>query len=572
MTSPAAPANASAAGAAPARAGRRPLGVLGWSALVVAALIVAPIAAVVGNVFAPSESTWAHLASTVLAGYVWNTVLLLLGVSWGVVTIGVLSAWLVTVYRFPGSRVLEWALILPLAMPAYVMAYAYTDWLQFSGPVQEALRGLTGWKAREYWFPEIRSVYGAAAMFSCALDPYVYLLARNAFLEQSRSSIEAARLAGLGAWGSFFRAALPLARPALAAGTALALMETLADFGVVSYFAVETFTTGIFKAWLSMGDIVAADQLATCLVGFVVIVLALERWNRGGARYHNTGGRKPQPPQRLHGAGAAAALVACGAPVLFGFALPAGILLKLAITASEAEWHARVLELVANSFTVAGITALLAVLVAVVLAYANRLSKNPLVAGASRTAALGYAIPGAVIAVGIMVPLGRLDNALAAWMQGAFGIDLGLVFTGTIAALVYAYLVRFLAVALQTVDAGLAKVTPSMDDAARSLGLGPGATLRRVHAPLLSSSLLTAGLLVFVDTMKELPATFALRPFNFDTLAVAAYHLTQDERLAEAAIPSLVIVAVGLLPLVFISRRMMQAPSRPGAADEAISR
>jgi iron(III) transport system permease protein len=427
--------------------------------------------------------------------------------------------------------------------------------------VQEALRGLTGWKAREYWFPEIRSVYGAAAMFSFALYPYVYLLARNAFLEQSRSSIEAARLAGLGAWGSFFRAALPLARPALAAGTALALMETLADFGVVSYFAVETFTTGIFKAWLSMGDIVAADQLATCLIGFVVIVLALERWNRGGARYHNTSARKPQPPQRLHGVGAAAALVACGAPVVFGFALPAGILLKLAITASEAEWHARVLELVANSFTVAGITAFLAVLVAVVLAYANRLSKHPLVAGASRTAALGYAIPGAVIAVGIMVPLGRLDNALAAWMQGALGIDVGLVFTGTIAALVYAYLVRFLAVALQTVDAGLAKVTPSMDDAARSLGLGPGATLKRVHAPLLSSSLLTAGLLVFVDTMKELPATFALRPFNFDTLAVAAYHLTQDERLAEAAIPSLVIVAVGLLPLVFVSRRMMQAPS-----------
>jgi iron(III) transport system permease protein len=561
VTSPAAPANASAAGAAPARAARRPLGALGWSALAVAALILAPIVAVVGNVFAPSGSTWAHLASTVLAGYVWNTVLLLLGVSWGVVTIGVLSAWLVTVYRFPGSRMLEWALILPLAMPAYVMAYAYTDWLQFSGPVQEALRGLTGWKAREYWFPEIRSVYGAAAMFSFALYPYVYLLARNAFLEQSRSSIEAARLAGLGAWGSFFRAALPLARPALAAGTALALMETLADFGVVSYFAVETFTTGIFKAWLSMGDIVAADQLATCLIGFVVIVLALERWNRGGARYHNTSARKPQPPQRLHGVGAAAALVACGAPVVFGFALPAGILLKLAITASEAEWHARVLELVANSFTVAGITAFLAVLVAVVLAYANRLSKHPLVAGASRTAALGYAIPGAVIAVGIMVPLGRLDNALAAWMQGALGIDVGLVFTGTIAALVYAYLVRFLAVALQTVDAGLAKVTPSMDDAARSLGLGPGATLKRVHAPLLSSSLLTAGLLVFVDTMKELPATFALRPFNFDTLAVAAYHLTQDERLAEAAIPSLVIVAVGLLPLVFVSRRMMQAPS-----------
>jgi len=521
--------------AAPLRARRR-LGALGWTALAVAILIVAPIAAVV-----------------------WNTVWLLAGVSWGVVTIGVLSAWLVTAYRFPGARVLEWALILPLAMPAYVMAYAYTDWLQFSGPVQEALRALTGWKAREYWFPEIRSIHGAAAMFSFALYPYVYLLARNAFLEQSRASIEAARLAGLDAWGSFFRVALPLARPAIAAGTALALMETLADFGVVSYFAVETFTTGIFKAWLSMGDIVAAGQLATCLIGFVVIVLALERWNRGGARYHSV--RRPQPPQRLRGLRAGAALVACGAPVLFGFVLPAGILLKLALTESEAEWGTRVLGLMANSFTVAGLTAALAVAVAVVLGYANRLSKSVLVGGANRVAALGYAIPGAVIAVGIMVPLGRLDNALAAWLQAAFRIDVGLVFTGTIAALVYAYLVRFLAVALQTVDAGLAKVTPSMDDAARSLGLGPAATLRRVHAPLLSSSLLTAGLLVFVDTMKELPATFALRPFNFDTLAVAAYNLTKDERLAEAAVPSLMIVVVGLLPLLFVSRRIMRAPS-----------
>jgi iron(III) transport system permease protein len=561
MTTPAAPAGASPGRADHAVAGRRPLGALGWTALVVAALIVAPIAAVVASVLTPSESTWAHLASTVLPGYVWNTVVLLLGVSWGVVSIGVLSAWLVTVYRFPASRVLEWALILPLAMPAYVMAYAYTDWLQFSGPVQEALRGITGWKAREYWFPEIRSLYGAAAMFSFALYPYVYLLARNAFLAQSRSSIEAARLAGLGAWGSFFRAAVPLARPALAAGTALALMETLADFGVVSYFAVETFTTGIFKAWLSMGDIVAAGQLATCLLGFVVVVLALERWNRGGARYHNTTGRKAQPPQRLRGFAAAVALFACGAPVLFGFALPAGILLKLAIAESEAASYARVLGLVANSFTVAGVTALLAVLVAVGLAYANRLSKRPIVAGANRTAALGYAVPGAVIAVGIMVPLGRLDNALSAWLQNAFDIEVGLVFTGTIAALVYAYLVRFLAVALQTVEAGLAKVTPSMDDAARSLGLGPTASLRRVHAPLLSSSLLTAGLLVFVDTMKELPATFALRPFNFDTLAVAAYHLTKDERLAEAAVPSLVIVAVGLLPLLLVSRRLMQSPT-----------
>ena len=538
---------------------RRPLGALGWAALGVAALIVAPILAVVGNIFGPGESTWAHLASTVLPGYLVNTGLLLVGVTWGVVSIGVLSAWLVTAYRFRGQRILEWALILPLAMPAYVMAYAYTDWLQFSGPVQSALRAATGWQAREYWFPEIRSLYGAAAMFSFALYPYVYLLARTAFLEQSRSAIEAGRLAGHGVWGTFFRLALPLARPAIAAGTALALMETLADFGVVSYFAVETFTTGIFKAWLSMGDIVAADQLATCLLGFVLVILALERVNRGAARYHNTTAHRAQPPQRLRGAAAALALAACGAPVVFGFLLPAAILLRLAIADPDAQWNTRVLALAANSTTAAGITAVLAVTIAVVMAYAGRLSRSPLVAGANRVASLGYAIPGAVIAVGIMVPLGKLDNAVAGWLQQAFGMDVGLLVTGTIAALVYAYLVRFLAIALQTVEAGLVKVTPSMDDAARSLGLGPAATLRRVHAPLLRSSLLTAGLLVFVDTMKELPATFALRPFNFDTLAVAAYHLTKDERLAEAAVPSLLIVAVGLLPLVFVSRRIMRA-------------
>jgi iron(III) transport system permease protein len=245
--------------------------------------------------------------------------------------------------------------------------------------------------------------------------------------------------------------------------------------------------------------------------------------------------------------------------VLFGFLLPAAILLRLAIVDPDAQWDARVLALVANSTTAAGIAAVLAVTIAVVMAYAGRLSRSPLVGGANRVASLGYAIPGAVIAVGIMVPLGKLDNAVAAWLERAFGVDVGLLVTGTIAALIYAYLVRFLAVALQTVEAGLAKVTPSMDDAARSLGLGAGATLRRVHAPLLRSSLLTAGLLVFVDTMKELPATFALRPFNFDTLAVAAYHLTKDERLAEAAVPSLLIVAVGLVPLVFVSRRIMRA-------------
>jgi iron(III) transport system permease protein len=535
------------------------LGALGWSALTIALLVVAPLVAVLANVFAPGESVWGHLAATVLPESIRDTALLLAGVTCGVVSIGVISAWLVTAYQFPGRRALEWALILPLAMPAYVMAYAYTDWLQFTGPVQTALREATGWRAREYWFPEIRSLYGAAAMFSFALYPYVYLLARTSFLAQSRSALEAGRLAGYGAWGSFMRVVLPLGRPAIAAGTALALMETLADFGVVSYFAVQTFTSSIFKAWFGMGDPVAAAQLGACLLGFVALVLALERWNRGGARYHDKAPRKPSPAQRLRGAQAVLASLLCFAPVLFGFLLPAGILLRLVLTDPDAVWGARIVVLIGNTCLVAGVTALVAVGVAVLLAYAARISRSALVGGANRVAALGYAIPGAVIAVGILVPLGKLDNALATWLKASFGIEIGLFLTGTITALVYAYVVRFLAVSLQTVEAGLAKVTPSMEDAARSLGLGPAKTLMRVHAPLVASSLLVAGLLVFVDAMKELPATFALRPFNFDTLAVEAYNLTKDERLAEAAIPSLVIVAAGLIPLIVVSRRLMTA-------------
>ncbi len=537
------------------------VGWLGLASLAAAALIVAPLAAVVMSALGPGEGAWRHLAQTVLASYVVNTFLLLVGVAWGVVSMGVLSAWLVTIYRFPGRRLLEWALVLPLAVPAYVMAYAYTDWLQFTGPVQTGLRALTGWQAREYWFPEIRSLWGAAAMLSFALYPYVYLLTRTAFLELSRSALEAGRLAGHGAWGTFFRVALPLARPAIAAGTALALMETLADFGTVSYFAVEVFTLGIFKAWFGMGDLAAAGQLAACLLGFVALVLALERWNRGAARYHSGAPRSPQPAQTLRGAAAAAALVACGAPVVFGFLLPSGLLLELALTDPEAQWGPRLLALVGNSFTVAGVTAVVAVAAATLMAYAARLSRSPLVGAANRVAALGYAVPGAVIAVGILVPLGRFDNLAAAWLETTFGVSTGLLLTGSIAALVYAYVVRFLAVALQTTEAGLAKVTPSMEDAARSLGAGPAATLARVHAPLLAGSLVTAARIVFVDTMKELPATFALRPFNFDTLAIAAYNLTQDERLAEAAVPSLVIIAVGLLPLVLLSKRILRSAS-----------
>jgi iron(III) transport system permease protein len=532
------------------------LGLLGSMAILIAAVVALPVAFVVLSVFSGAGDTWEHLAATALPRYVLNTALLLALVTCGVVSMGVVSAWLITAYRFPGRGVLEWALLLPLAMPAYVMAYAYTDWLQFTGEVQSALRELTGWQAREYWFPDVRSLPGAAVMLSFALYPYVYLVARTAFLDLSRSAIEAGRLAGYGAFGAFARVAVPLARPAIVAGSALALMETLADFGTVSYFGVEVFTTGIFKAWLSMGDSVAAAQLSACLLGFVVLLLALERVNRGRAAYHSPAPRRARP-HPLRGFASAAALVACAAPVVFGFALPALLLGRLAW--EETIPVARLGTLVGNSFSIAALTAFVAVAAALVMAYAARVTRSPLVAIANRVAGLGYAVPGAVIAVGVLVPLGRLDNALAGWLEQSFGMKPGLLLTGTIAALVYAYLVRLLAVSLQTTNAGLAKITPSMEDAARSLGATPGAALARVHAPLLAPSLATAALLVFVDVLKELPATFALRPFNFDTLAVEAYNLAKDERLAEAAAPSLAIVAAGLLPVIYVSKRYFQA-------------
>jgi iron(III) transport system permease protein len=539
-------------------ASRRPLGVLGATALGIALLIALPVIYVGASVFSGGSDTWSHVISTGLVRYVGNTALLLIGVAVGVISMGVICAWLVTMYRFPGRDTLEWALVLPLAMPAYVMAYAYTDWLQFTGAPQSALRALTGWQAREYWFPEIRSMWGAVAILSFALYPYVYIISRTAFVGLSRGAIEAGRLAGYGAWGAFFRVALPLARPAIVAGASLALMETLADFGTVSYFALEVFTTGIFKAWLSMGDSVAAAQLSSCLLVFVAVVVALERASRGRAAYHEMAPRKSAPAQPLRGGAGMAALIACAAPVIAGFVLPA-ILLGYLAWDSAAYRSARLSALIGNSFGVAGLTAVAAVVLAVVMAYASRLTRSRLVAAANRVAMLGYAVPGAVIAVGVLVPLGRLDNSLAGWLERAFGIHPGLLLTGTLVALVYAYLVRLLAVALQTVDAGLAKITPSMEDAARSLGATPARTLLRVHAPLLRPTLATAALLVFVDVLKELPATFALRPFNFDTLAIEAYNLAKDERLAEAAAPSLVIVAVGLLPLIFVAKRYFQA-------------
>jgi iron(III) transport system permease protein len=544
----------------------RPLAVF---AVLVALLAALPVLSVGANLLVGGTGeTWSHLAATVLPEYVANSLWLCLGVGLLVASMGTVSAWLVATLEFPGRRLFEWALLLPMAMPAYVLAYTYTDFLQFVGPVQSWLRETFGWRRGDYWFPEVRSLGGATAMFGFVLYPYVYLIVRTAFMERAAGMIDAARVLGLSPLRAFLRVSLPLARPAIAAGVALALMETLADYGTVAYFAVPTFTTGIYRAWFSLGDRAAAAQLAAGLLAFVLVMLAVERASRGRARYHDTSLRRAGNRQRLAGWRAALASFACLMPILLGFALPAVLLLRMALGESETDFGYRFVRLATNSFTVAALTAALAALVAVLAAYGARLAGatrgGSLARLANRLVGLGYAVPGSVIAVGVLIPVTRLDHWLAALWQDATGSNPGLILTGGIAALVYAYLARFLSIALQTVEAGLVKVTPAMDAAARSLGCGEAETLRRVHLPLIRGSVLTAALLVFVDVMKELPATLVMRPFNFDTLATQTYTLAADERLAEASIAALAIVAVGLLPIIFLARQIARGRAVSG--------
>ena len=536
--------------------------------LALAVLVAVPVFAVGVNILGSGTGeTWQHLLDTVLADYIVNSLVLCIGVGISVGLLGTGAAWLVTHYEFPGSEIAQWALLLPLAMPAYVLAYTYTDFLQFAGPFQSSLREAFGWRKGDYWFPDVRSISGAIVLFSCVLYPYVYLLARAAFLERSGSMIDAARALGLTPWQTFRQVTMPLARPAIAAGIALALMETLADYGTVAYFAVNTFTTGIYRAWYSLGDRVAAAQLAACLLTGVLLLLVIEQASRGRARYHGVGQKLHRQARVLIGLPALGAQVACMIPIVVGFLLPAALLLRLAFDDGNAQFGPRFFVLARNSLSLALTTAALAVGLGLLLAYAARPRSGKhshwLPQFYRRIVGLGYAVPGSVIAVGVLIPVTRLDGLLADWWQQLFGSNPGLILTGGIAALIYAYLARFLAIALQALDAGFARITPSMDAAARSLGASPGETLRRVHLPLLRGSMLTAGLLVFVDVMKELPATLVMRPFNFDTLATQTYALATDERLAEASTAALAIVAVGLLPIIVLSR---QIASGRGAA------
>ncbi|WP_142850655.1 iron ABC transporter permease [Telmatospirillum sp. J64-1] len=555
------------------RFGRRTGGLFGggnwgWSlfTILVALLVATPVLVVLAHVFVPTGEVWTHLSQTVLPRYISNSLWLMLGVGVGTLVIGVGTAWAVTMCRFPGVRQFEWALLLPLAVPAYVIAYTYTGLMDFAGPIQSTIRAVFGFQtAREYWFPRIRSLEGAIAMMTLVLYPYVYMLSRAAFLEQSVCVLEASRTLGCGPWRAFRSVALPLARPAIVAGVALALMEALNDFGTVQYFAVDTFTTGIYRTWLGLREPAAAAQLGAVLMLFVFALVLLERLSRRQARYHHTTNRyRSLPRYHLKGWKAALAFIGCFLPVFLGFLFPGGALLLWSFETGPVMIDARFFSLAWNSFILSSVAAVVAVLVALLLAYGQRLHASPASKLAVRIASMGYAVPGSVIAVGIMVPLVWTDNTIDAWMRATFGISTGLLMTGTIGALIFAYLVRFLAVSFNTVEASLSKVTFSMEAASRTLGHGPLATLRRVHVPVIRSSILTAAVLVFVDVMKELPATLIMRPFNFDTLAIRTFALAGDERLREAAPSALAIVLVGIIPVVLLSRII--AKSRPGDA------
>ena len=530
---------------------------LKYGAAAAAMLCLLPMLAVLIAAATGGTETLNHLADTVLLRYTLTTLALMAIVTIGTAIVGTGSAWLVTMTSFPGRAVLEIMLALPFAFPAYVIGYAYTDFLDHPGAVQTLLRNVTGWGPRDYWFPEIRSIGGAGLMFVLVLYPYVYLLARSAFLRETATANLAARTLGRGATGAFWSVSLPMARPAIAGGVLLAVMETIADFGTVSYFGIQTFATGIYTSWFSFADRGGAAQLAFCLLIFALVVATLERIQRGAARNHGAGNVARRAKQtRLSGWKAYGAFLFCATPVFLGFILPLMLLFEMSLGSEQQLFSARYLNFVINSIILASTAALATVLMALFLASYKRFTPNRFSRAASSIARIGYAVPGGVIAVGILVPFAALDNWIDAFSEAYFNVSTGLLFTGTITVLVMAYMVRFMAAALNAYDSGLSTINTNIESVSKTLGCRPGEILFRVHFPILKTSIFTAMLIVFVDVMKELPATLIMRPFNFDTLAVQAHRLASDERLAGAAVPSLVIVLVGLIPVILLCRRI----------------
>ncbi|GAB4516022.1 MAG: iron ABC transporter permease [Roseibium sp.] len=527
------------------------------AAVLIAALVLLPLGAIVWIALTPAGDVWSHLLATVLPGALLTTIWLMLGVGLATGITGVGTAWLVTMCNFPGRRIMDWALLVPLAVPTYIVAFAYVEVLDYTGPVQSLIRDLFGYRtSRDYWFPEIRSLGGAIFVMCAVLYPYVYLTTRASFLIQSASTLDVSRTLGASPYGLFLRVALPLARPAIAIGVSLALMECLNDIGAVTFFGVKTLTFSVYDTWLNRSSLGGAAQLALAMLAMVLLLLWLERFGRRKQRFDSGGGTKHRPPTRfdLGPWQGRLALLLCLMPIFVGFIVPGMLLADRASRRLEFVLSDGLLTTVWNSFSLAAVAALLTVVISVCLAYALRLNPNGPLKGAVRLASIGYAIPGTVLAIGILVPMASFDNLLDARMEAWFGIDTGLLLLGSGTGLVYAYVVRFLAVSYGQVEGGFGRISPHLDMAARTLGRNSGQTLTQVHLPILKPVLLSAALLSFVDCMKELPATILLRPFNFETLATTVFEAASREAFEEAALPSLAIVLVGLIPVIYLAR------------------
>jgi iron(III) transport system permease protein len=534
--------------------------------LLISLIALLPIIAIALIALQPSGDTWPHLIANVLPGALRRTLGLMAGVGLLSLLIGTGTAWLVTMYRFPGRRVFEWLLLLPLAVPTYIIAYSYLELLDYSGIVQSGLRELFGWHdARSYWFPDIRSLGGAIFVMSAVLYPYDYITARASFVAQSVCVLEVSRTLGRNASQTFWQVALPLARPALAAGVALALMETLNDIGAVEFFGVRTLTVAVYDTWLDRNSLAGAAQIASVMLLFVFALLLLELALRAKRRFHHTTGKyRDLPEDTLAGWRGLLATLACALPVLVGFVLPGSVLVHDAIAHVAAGLAPEFWEAALNSFLLAASAAILAVGFAVVLAYARRQTRSKLIQVASTLPAISYAVPGTVLAIGLLIPLAGLDNGIDGLMRSLFGLSTGLLLSGTAFAVVLAYTIRFLAASLGAVGAGLSKISRNIDAAARTLGASVSEMLFKVHLPMLRPALGAAALLVFVDSMKELPATLLLRPFNFDTLATQVFTLVSLYRYEEAGLSALTIVLVSLAPVLLLHGII--AGSRPGAS------
>lgn len=539
------------------------------TAALILGIMLLPVVTIAILALTPTDNIWPHLVSTVLPRALHQTVLLLIGVGLLTLAIGTATAWFVTMYRFPGRTLIDRLLVIPLAMPTYIVAYCYGDLLDYAGPIQSSLRAVFGWTSvRDYWFPEIRSLGGGVLVLSLVLYPYVYLTARASFVQQSVCVLEVARTLGRTALGTFWSVALPLARPALAAGVALALMECLNDIGAVQYLGIETLTVSVYTTWLQRSNLGGAAQLATVMLLFVAALFAAERLARGRGRFHHTTGRyRSIPFSDVEGWRGYLAAAICTLPFIFGFLVPFAVLIRPTIRFGLEADLAGFWKTAGNSVMLSVLAALLAVSCALVMAYAQRVASNRFTRPAVQMAGLGYAVPGTVLALGLLIPLARLDNAVDALAREWLGISTGLLLSGSIIAIVLAYTIRFLAVSLGSVEAGLQRISPNLDAAARTLGQSSLQALWRVHMPLLVPALGAGGLLVFVDSMKELPATLLLRPFNFETLATEVYNYAALEQFEMAAPGALTIVAVGLIPVLLLHRAV--AGGRAGGSSGA---